>query len=184
MATKTPAGKLAPCACSAFEFGTWKGDDAEDFESYTSGCKEMTKRKFAQGHDAKLAGFLVRAELNGEEISRTEGGMRLTYAGAIDAASKISEALAAKVEGQLTAAKNRAAKKKAAANRKASKALSAERKLAEVAGVVPAPTTRQARIKVGRWEYDATIDIATGEATHTRKLGGTRTVALGEYKEL
>lgn len=187
MATKTRISELKPCRCSIFAFGEYGEDgSAESYTDYTTECTRQTNRLFAQGHDAKLVGFLVRAELSGEEISITEGGVRITFSGAVKAAAHISGALANKAQGQLDAARRRLANKAVdLALKEAKKGKSAERKLAEKAKVVaPAPTTRQARIKVGRWEYDAMIEIATGRATHDRKLGGTRTVEPGEYKEV
>ena len=172
MATKT----LARCTCSSFEFGQYGPDgSAESYESTTTECQAWTHRTFAMGHDAKLVGYMVRAELDGLEISRTEGGMRITFPGAVAAAATISDKLAEKAQHQLDAAHRREIKK---AGRKVSK------KAEPVAEVVALPTTREARIKVGRWEYDAVIDIATGQATHARKLGGMRTVERDEYKEI
>jgi hypothetical protein len=172
--------KTTACACRSFEFGSYDPDTEQD-DTYTTGCKQTTTRVFAQGHDAKLVGFLVRAQLAGEEISRIDGG-RVSFADAVTAANTISEPLALKAQAQLDAAKARIAKK--AAREAAKAARKSAKAAAPAAPAKPEPTTRQARIKVGRWEYDATIDIATGEATHTRKLGGTRTLALGEYKEI
>lgn len=180
MATKTRPGKLAACTCSTFEFGQYGPDgSAESFTTTGTDCTQMTHRAFAQGHDAKLVGFLVRAEMNGLEIRK---GVQI-FSGAVQAAQTISEALAAKTKLQLEAAHRRAMKKgrtKAAVVAEVEKAI----KPGLPASVVALPTTREARIKVGRWEYDATIVIATGEATHARKLGGMRTVARGEYKEI
>ena len=48
----------------------------------------------------------------------------------------------------------------------------------------PKPTTRQAEIKVGRWTYAATIDLATGEATYTSAQGVTWTKPQGKYQEV
>ncbi len=167
-----------PCLCGSFSFGTYGPDgSAESFEDYGTDCTQTTTNVFAQGHDAKLVGFLVRAELAEEEIAQVSGGVRHTFSGAVHAAGTVSDALALKAAAQLDAARARLAKKAAR------KAATEARKSAKAVKAVE-PTTREARIKVGRWEYDATIDLATGEATHTRKLGGTRTLALGEYKEV
>lgn len=178
MATKTTR-----CFCQAFEFGTYGPDgSAESFETYDTGCSQSTTRIFAQGHDAKLAGYLVRAEMSGEEIRIVEGGMAVT-SDALGMARRVSEAFEAKVAAMLDAAKARLAKKelaeaKKAARKSAKKAVEAEQAEA------PAPTHRDARIKVGRWTYDATIELATGQATYSKKLGGSVTVEQGAYSEV
>jgi hypothetical protein len=165
--------KTVRCACSAFEFGTFEIDQDND---YSTECNQTTTRVFAQGHDAKLVGYLVRADMAGEEIRRNNGGVIHSFHGAVHAASAISEALAAKAQAQLDAARARIAKKAA---REATKAA---RKSAKAAVEPEQPTTVQAKIKVGRWAYDATIDCATGDATYAKKLGGTQTISRVDYK--
>ncbi len=173
--------KTTACACRSFEFGSYDPDTEQD-DTYTTECNQTTTRVFAQGHDAKLVGFLVRAELAGEEISLIDGGMRTSF-GAVTAARAISEALAAKAQAQLDAAKARlaktAAREAAKAARKSAKAAApkAEAKPAE-------PTSRLANIKVGRWTYTARIDGATGQAKYSNKLGVAKTVEQGQYSEV
>jgi hypothetical protein len=188
--------KTTACACRSFEFGTYDPNTEQD-DTYTTECNQTTTRIFAQGHDAKLVGFLVRAELAGEEISLTDGGMRTSFGGAVNAAGRISEALAAKAQAQLDAAKARLAK---AASREATKTA---RKSAKAAAAPEAPaqrhnpmnpggavvvdlipSSRLANIKVGRWTYTARIDSATGEAKYSNKLGVAKTVARGSYQEV
>jgi len=177
MAAKTKTTALHPCACSTFEFGEFDGNN-EAAESYDTGCTRQTNRIFAQGHDAKLVGFMVRAELAGEEIRMIDGGVAITFIGAVAAAGRISDALAIKAQAQLDAARARVAK---AAAREASKAARKSAKKAEAANQ---PTTREAAIKVGRWIYDATIELATGTATFTSKKGEVKTAVHGEYTEV
>lgn len=165
---------MTRCFCQSFEFGTYDPETEQD-DTYTTDCAQTTTRIFAQGHDAKLVGFLVRAELAGEEISLVDGGSRTSLASAVSAAAKVSDALALKTQAQLDAAKARIAKKAA---REAGKTA---RKSAKAAAA-PEPTTIQAKIKVGRWTYDAVIDCATGDATYTKKLGGTATISRVDYK--
>lgn len=165
---------LAPCTCSSFEFGSFD-PDAEQDDTFTTGCRQSTHRKFAMGHDAKLVGFLVRAEMAGLEIARTEGGVRRTFLGAVHAAQAVSDKLAVKAQQQLEAAHRRAIKKASAASKKASKA--------DTAPAPVAPTSRLTIIKVGRWVYTAKIDLATGEATYCDKQGTARKVAQGKYTE-
>lgn len=175
------------CFCQSFEFGNYGADgSAESYTSYTTECSESTGRVFAQGHDAKLAGFLVRAEMAGDEISIVEGGMRVST-DAVRMALKVSEAFASKVAAMLDAAKARVAKKAAKAAGKVARK-SAERVLAEAAKVViPEPIVLapiEARIKVGRWTYDARIDRETRVASFTTKLGQAKTAAEGTYSVL
>ena len=166
--------KTIACTCRSFEFGVFDVDTDED---YTTDCNQTTTRVFAQGHDAKLVGFMVRAELAGQEIRRGS----IHYAGAVQAAASISEALAAKAQAQLDAAKARLAK---GAAREAAKAARKSAKAAEAVEVKPEPATRQATIKVGRWTYPATIDTKTGWATYSKKLGGTVSIASTDYTEV
>lgn len=174
--------KQTRCFCQNFEFGEFDGNN-EDAISYDTNCSQSTTRIFAQGHDAKLVGFLVRAELAGEEIRLTEGGVAITFPGAVAAAGRVSDALADKAQAQLDAARARVAKKELAEARRAARK-SAKKAKATEAAEAPAPTHRDARIKVGRWTYDATIELATGQATYSKKLGGSVTVEAGQYSEV
>jgi hypothetical protein len=175
--TRTAKTALHACECSNWEFGSYgPSGSAESFQSTGTGCQAMTHRVFAQGHDAKLVGFMVRADTDGLEISKTTGGVKHTFPGAVDAAASISQALAMKAEVQLVAQNRRAAKK--TVGKLAGKVAKDETKVTYL------PTTRHATIKVGRWTYDATVEIATGEATYAKKLGGAVTAKLGEYTEV
>ncbi|WP_430783914.1 hypothetical protein [Actinoplanes sp. G11-F43] len=113
-AKPTTPKTLKPCTCSLFEVGQYGPDgSAESYEGNGTGCDRQTKARFAQGHDAKLVGFLVRAELAGLEISQIEAGTRIAYAGAVKAAQTVSEALAAKAARMLDGAKKKAEEKAA-----------------------------------------------------------------------
>ncbi len=168
MATKT-------CVCAAFEFGTFEPNSDSD---YGTECRRTTTNIFAQGHDAKLVGFLVRAELAGDEIRVNNNGVVHSFHGAVHAAGTISEALAAKAQYQLDAARARLAKKEL---REANKAA---RKSAKAVKVAETPKDRDARIKVGRWTYDAVIDGKTGWATYTKKSGDSVHVAPTNFQEV
>lgn len=179
--TRTRTTSLHPCACSVFLFGI-EGEDTD----YGTGCTRMTNRIFAQGHDAKLVGFLVRADMAGEEIASVDGGIRRTYLDAVHAAGSISEALATKAQAQYDAAVKRVAKKankpKVTKTRKQAMNDLVERQTAQE---LAKPTTREAFIKVGRWTHNATIDLATGTATWTSKVAGTtKSAELGQYTEV
>jgi hypothetical protein len=180
MATTTAPRKtttLHACECSKWEFDL----DVERDDDYSTGCTAQTKRIFAQGHDAKLVGFMVRAELAGHDISRTDGGVLVTFGGAVHAAGKISEALAVKAEAMLTAQVAKATKKR---HRTEVKAAGAKLALAEYQEAKQAKAEIppiEAEIKVGRWTYPALVETVSGEATYTAKSGVVRTLARGEY---
>lgn len=180
--TAPRTGSLKPCSCRLFEAGNRvdvAGGDVDFVDVKTTECKASTTRLFAQGHDAKLVSFLVAAELDGLEIALIDQGT--SWGRAQDAAATISEALAIKAANMIATAQAKADKK--AARKTAPK--TAERKLAEAAKVVEtAPIWRSAKIKVGRWTYDAQIETATGDATYAAKLGGTKMVERGQYSEV
>lgn len=166
---------ITRCLCQSFEFGQFAPELDAD---YNTNCSQTTTRIFAQGHDAKLVGFLVRAELAGEEIRRNNGGVVHSFGSAVSAAASISDALALKAQAQLDAARARVAKKAA---REATKTA---RKSAKAAQPQPQPMFRDAKIKVGRWTYDAKIATETGSATYRTKLGQDKMALMGEYKEV
>lgn len=164
MANRTKPGKLGPCRCSIFEVGTTT-DGPEGTEPEvtieTTGCDRQTPRLFAQGHDAKLVSFLVRAEMAGKEVryGRAEGVV--VTSDAVTACKSVSEALGVKVAAMLAKAQERAAKK---ATRQ------------------PKPAPRVAAIKVGKHVYaGAEIDPGTGAATYKTRAGETKTVEAGKY---
>lgn len=171
------------CLCQAFSFGTYGPDgSAESYTDYGTGCKQTTTRVFAQGHDAKLIGFMVRAELSGEEINMDQGGVRHTLSGAVSAAATVSEALATKAEAQLDAAKARVAK---TAAREATKKARQSAKAANQTTDRPKPTAPTfkpiaCRAKVGRWTYDGT-ELQDGSFRYDVKFGGVRIAKAGSW---
>lgn len=171
-AKPTAARKLRNCLCQTFEFGVF---DVETDDDYGTDCNQTTYNQFAQGHDAKLVGYMVRAELAGQEIRQGTH----TFASAVQAAGSISGALALKAQAQLDAAKARLAK---AAAREASRTA---RKSAKAVTVTETPKDRKATIKRGRWTYAAVIDGKTGWATYTKKLTGEAVhVAPTDFQEV
>jgi len=209
---RTKKTALKPCACSFFEIGEdfTNANGEPDRTIETTECTRQTHRIFAQGHDAALASFLVRAEYDGQTIWRADGGLLTTYSGAAHAASSVSEALAEKAEKALanlrarSAAKaDRAAVREAArAEREAAKAQAkAEKEAAKAAKTEQAEPPRDVpvrvidtapaqaeerglvKIKVGRWEYDATIDDS-GVATFRDSNGVEQTREQGTYRVL
>jgi hypothetical protein len=168
---------MVRCICSSFEFGTYGPDgSAESYEATTTECGQSTWGLFAQGHDAKLVGFLVRAELAGMEIRR----QGVSFRDAEHAAGSISAALAAKARKMAIGLRLKAAikeAKKATKKAKKAEAVAAPEPVVELAPI-------EARIKVGRWEYDAQIDRETGAATYTSKNGVDWTKQQGEYTVL
>lgn len=209
---RTKKTALKPCACSYFEIGTeFENEQGEpDRTVETTNCTRQTHRIFAQGHDAALVSFLVKAEYDEQTIWRADGGLLTTYSGAAHAASSLSEALAEKAEKALANLRERSAAKRdreatraaATAEREAAKAKAREEKAAQKAAAkveaapprdVPvrvineAPAQAEARglvkIKVGRWEYDAEIDEA-GNATFRDANGVEQTREQGTYRVL
>ncbi|MFF5214805.1 hypothetical protein [Micromonospora sp. NPDC000442] len=184
-AKRTRPTSPKPCRCSTFEVG-------EAFE--TTGCDRQTARLFAQGHDAKLVSFLVRAELDGKDIhwGRETG---VLYSGdAVTAAQSVSLALAAKAGAMLAKAQERAAKK-AAKTKKVEPEIDARelRDLDELEvddldsdpGVVDAPVPATGAhgqtIKVGRWTYPGTV-MPDGVAIYHDKKGHRRVARKGEFR--
>jgi len=174
--TRTRTTSLHACSCRLFEAGTrvdLPNGDVDFVDVRTTGCNASTTRLFAQGHDAKLVSFLVAAELDSLEIALT--GQGSSWGRAEDAARTISDALATKAANMLTTAQAKATKK---ANKPARKAA------APKAETPVEPLWRSAKIKVGRWTYDAQIETKTGDATYATKLGGNKMVEKGQYKEV
>lgn len=176
MATKTTR-----CFCQNFEFGEFDGEN-ENAVSYDTDCNQTTTRIFAQGHDAKLAGFLVRAEMAGEELRLTEGGIAIS-GDAVSLAGHVSEAFQAKVAAMLDASKARVAKKAAAEAKRAAKKSAKKAEAVEVETTPePEPQPRPARAKVGRWVYEGQIN-PDGTFTYNKKFGGSATIEEGKYTE-
>lgn len=70
-AGRKPKNKLGNCECAGWEIGTTTdGEDGEepDVTIITTGCDKVTKRMFAQGHDAKLKSLFIRAGVEGLEV--------------------------------------------------------------------------------------------------------------------
>lgn len=175
------AAKMTKCLCSTFEFGTTiDTENGPDFDGYGTGCRQSTTKRFAQGHDAKLVGFLVRAELAGEEIVIVDGGMRMSWGKAVAAALWVSEPLALKAQAMLDAAKARVAK--AAAKEAAKVARKSAKAVAPEAQPEPEPVAREVQAKVGRWTYTGVIGPKTGDFVYKSKLGGMKAVPEGKYQ--
>lgn len=188
-ATEAATAKTA-CACSEFE--AFDGDqlteanlETGDYDSWTTGCAAETNKTFAPGHDAKLKSALIRWGSQGLDITRLQGGVRVsgdveTWAAKFDFGYMVLAGLAKAKER----AEARAAREAAKAERKAAKGKPAERKLAEAAKVVAKPLAEivadeeakhvaeqvasrpepewddapVVKAKVGRWEYEGTVE--------------------------
>lgn len=185
---------LRPCTCRNFEAGTRvdvAGGDVDFINVRTTGCKASTTRLFAQGHDAKLVSFLVQAELDNLEIALT--GQGSSWGRAQDAAFTVSLALSEKAAKMIETARAKQAAKASkparesrafrtgAARTQTPETTPTARMIRTEAEVKPEAKQVPARIKVGRWTYDATINSENGDATYTRKLGGEQTISRVEY---
>ncbi|MFE2612272.1 hypothetical protein ACFXA2_01480 [Micromonospora chalcea] len=165
MAKRTKVGKLGPCTCSKFEVGvTVDGPDGSepDVTIETTGCDRRTPRLFAQGHDAKLVSFLVRAELDGKEVRYGRGEGTVITSDAVTALKSVSEALAVKAAAMLAKAQERAAKK--AASKKTE----------------PTPEPQPCRGKVGRWEREG-LTHPDGSFHYTDRSGATQVAPAGKW---
>lgn len=81
--TKTAKNtETRPCRCSIYsaivEEVTNEHGEFVDLIEETTGCTATTKNDFAQGHDAKLKSHLITWGVLGYDVSRIEGGMRIT----------------------------------------------------------------------------------------------------------
>lgn len=182
--TTTSTGKLHPCACSTFEAHTGDADD-QNAEILTTGCARVTKNSFAQGHDAKLVSFLVQWQLAGHEIhSGRATGVLTSHGDAVAAAQTVSGALAVKAKAAIT---NRQAKNQRAAEaalkrlgkRHPAPAETEPTEVPAAAAIIPTGPA-VVRVRVGRWEYDATLN-EDWSATYTSKSGSPVTVAKEKY---
>lgn len=151
------------CLCGAFELEI--GHDAETMQYADTGCTATTTRDFAPGHDAKLKSLLIRAGVQGHSVRYNQGGVAY-ISSAEDAAAKLPF-------GYMILDGIKRGQEKAAA--KADKPKRA-RKAKDTGG-----TDVPHRIKVGRWEYDGTVDSKTGVASYTSK-GELKTAAPGKFK--
>lgn len=219
-AKREPKPKAEPrrCLCSTFEIGRFDETvGTPDEEIFNTGCSGTTFSTFAQGHDARLVGFLVSGYFDGYEIRQvTDGGTVRSFAIPAEAAAVASDALGVKAakatirraeidqkKAERTTLKDAARAEKADA-KAAEKAQKAELKLqakaekaalkagapprAEVVagsqeGDVPTPAVGHARVKIGRWEYDATIN-EDGSASYLDGAGTEQTVERDGYRLL
>lgn len=173
-----------PCFCSFFEVTDTKDESGDS--TFTTGCEQTTKRQFAQGHDARLVSFLVDYWLDDYSIRMIKDGVAQSFATPADAAALASDKLrdkaAAATENgvaKIKAKKAKADEREAAKAEKAKvkeAAAQAKKEKADAAASAPkdVPVTvvegsqegdgpaGVVRIKVGRKEYDATVD---GEGT-------------------
>lgn len=171
------------CACHAFEIQTWsaevpEGADPGDYAQYEgTGCTQLTHRTFAPGHDAKLKSLLIRAGAAGAEVVRHEGGVTV-----VTSAERVAEhfgfwhqVLAGIRRSQAKAAEKTARKtaKPAARAPRTQKQQQAE--------ASPIVVLTPARIKVGRWEYDAKINTSNNSAQYTSASGESKTAPEGKY---
>ena len=108
------------------------------------GCGETLKhagRKFRQGHDARLRGILTRAHLTRQPVTLVLGD-----------------------EAQTTTALALAAEHGMRHHLEAAGARASDKFVQPASGVVVGPRVGEhQRIKVGRWEYDATISEVTDD---------------------
>lgn len=140
---KAQETKLHECACGRYTVNTQGQDLPKRFRNrfrkeghgntYNTGCAGVTKGTFAQGHDAKLVGFLQMAKEMGATVSYTANGKTVTTDPDEAADSTLSATLARKV--RMFAGKPQAP----------AKATPAKKAPATPAKKAPAPRARRAR---------------------------------------
>lgn len=191
-ATKT-AVEPTPCLCSHYEIVVreFETPDGPDYDAESTGCVSTTGREFAPGHDAKLKALLIDAGVRGLQV-RYNGGGSATLGAAENMAAGFAFSYmvingiergrakaAAKAERKAAKADRPAKTRKAKA---AAPAASTDGHVVAVVAETPAqeaPATVQ--IKVGRWEYSATIDEA-GDAHYNTAKGDAAVAVKGVYK--
>lgn len=141
--------KLKPC-----------GEGRVTVDGAAIACDRQVQSTFAPGHDSRLVGILVRAELAGKRI--TVDGMPTDTAAS--AAAAFSEKLSQKAAGQVEIAHTRAARK--------------PKPEAEPV-VEPGPGT-PVTVKVGRREYEGTLN-QDGTFTHQVR-GKDKVVQAGAFE--
>lgn len=146
-ATKT-AQAVKPCTCSKVSTRTETG------ELVSTGCSQTTKRTFAPGHDARLKGFLIRAGVEGQDVTVGDDAPRSAQAVAdqFGFGYMVAEGIKAGAERAFKAELKRVAK---------------DAKKSHV-------TPREVTAKVGRWTYEGVITDSPTEGpqfTYTSKKG-------------
>jgi hypothetical protein len=183
-APKTTRKSLKPCACSQFYAETAiNGNPAEGIGTYDTQCNRQTRNVFAQGHDAKLVSFLVKADM-ADDIIRWRADENGTWS-AEAAAGLISSALSAKAAKALLAALDRKAAQRTAAGQPKPKA--PRQVPVQVVAEPTATGTAQlvevgepARVKVGRWVYDGHV-MDNGDFVYKTAKGEHKTAHSGAW---
>ncbi|MCX4612122.1 hypothetical protein [Streptomyces mirabilis] len=181
----TTAEKKTPCECSRYSVlvnvrEADNGDLTWD-EELTTGCEAGARKQFAQGHDAKLKSFLIRAGAAGHEVCRDDGGVvvsgdaathaqQYTFGHMVAAGIERAEAKAAKKAERLAAKEK--AHKEALTRYAARQTRKIQAKLAKQAAE---PKTVKA--KVGRWMYEGTTSQGGSLFTYRDAKGNEKTAA-------
>lgn len=184
MTKNTTAQELKNCRCSIYTAVTAEITDADgemiDIEEISTGCTATTRNEFAQGHDAKLKSFLIKAGVAGYEVARVEGGLRVSNDAASMAreygfAHMVVDGIAKGIAKKLAAADRAERMHEAKAAKQAPKAAPAP-VVEELTEVEEAPEAQVEAIpagpvkaKVGRWTYEGVI--VDDRFHYTSKLG-------------
>lgn len=187
---------LNPCLCSQFEIVTreWTDEQGQPhIETEGTGCTATTAREFAPGSDAKLKSLLIKAGVAGLEVRQNLGGVvhsgdALTMARQFAFAWMVEKGIErgrAKLAAQ---AERKAAKAERPAGRVSRKVAKPQAPAAStgehVVAAIAAPAAEvpaTVEIKVGRWQYLATID-AQGDAHYTNAKQVSAVAVKGTYK--
>lgn len=175
----TTATEQQPCECSRYSVLVNVREDADGDlawdEELTTGCEAGARKLFAQGHDAKLKSFLIRAGAAGHEVRRDDGGV----ASVADAATHANHysfghlvvAGIERAEAKAAAKADRLVKKEQA--RQESLTRHAAKRTRKIQAELAKPKTVTA--KVGRWTYEGTVQ--NGEFVYADAKGSKKTAA-------
>ncbi|MFD7998494.1 hypothetical protein [Streptomyces mirabilis] len=183
-AENTTAEKKTPCECSRYSvLANVREADNGDLtwdEELTTGCEAGARKLFAQGHDAKLKSFLIRAGAAGHEVRRDDGGVlsmadaathakHYTFGHMVAAGIERAQAKAAKKAERLAA--KEAAHKEALTRYAARQTRKIQAKLAKAEAAKP----KTVKAKVGRWTYEG--EVTDAGFVYKAKNGERKTAA-------
>lgn len=186
MGVEITANGPHPCICNTFTRETADGEVVEQL-----GCVSDTRHTFAPGHDARLKGLLIRAGVAGQEVAWLSADGTRTGSDAQAVANRYG--FGAQVAAGIARGLAKPAKRNSARSRVAAKVANTplfgssipstqvnRANLTLVPEAKPEPTVT---VKIGRWEYAATIDDR-GVATYTDKQGNIQTRERDSYRLL
>ena len=168
-AKNTAAAEPKQCECAKYS----AVDPAElteenlasgDYQELTTGCTATTKNLFAQGHDARLKGFLIRAGAAGLEVARHDGGVRVSgtaqgWADKFNFGRMVRDGIKRAELKELAKQERADARAAKQAEAKAAQTRRTAAKTKEMAKKTKAEETAQVvKAKVSRWTYTGVVE--------------------------